>query len=174
MRRIILFFVVLVAISYVLRASSSVADPAHEVEVVAKQFAFEPAVIRVKAGEPVRIVIRSSDRVHGFAIRDLKIDVQIPRNGSIAVEFTAPREGIYEIACSEFCGGGHGQMKAALVSVAATPTAGSSLSKGSTSCECSFVRPVWPGRCSSSLHAAAVTAVHRLLAPATRRLPPAQ
>jgi heme/copper-type cytochrome/quinol oxidase subunit 2 len=62
--------------------------------------------------------------VHGFAIRDLKIDVQIPRSGNVVVGFTAPREGRYTIACSELCGSGHGLMKAALVSVAAPPTAG--------------------------------------------------
>jgi cytochrome c oxidase subunit II len=125
MRRIIFFAIVLVAISFVLRASPSQANPPHEVQVVAKRFAFEPTVIQVTAGEPVRLVIRSSDRVHAFAIRDLKIDVQIPRSGNVVVEFTAPREGRYEIVCSEFCGSGHGQIKAALVSVAATPTAGS-------------------------------------------------
>jgi cytochrome c oxidase subunit II len=127
MRRIIFFAIaiVFVAISFVLRASPSHANSVHEVQVVAKQFAFEPAAIQVMAGEPVRLVIRSSDRGHGFAIRDLKIDVQIPRSGTVVVEFTAPRAGRYEITCSEFCGSGHRQMKAALVSVAATPTAGS-------------------------------------------------
>lgn len=122
MRRVIFFAIVLMALSFVLRASPSQANPVYEVQVAAKQFAFEPAVIQVMAGEPVRLVIRSSDRVHGFAIRDLKIDVQIPRSGNVVVEFTAPRDGRYEIACSEFCGSGHGQMKAALVSVAGTPT----------------------------------------------------
>lgn len=126
MRRIVFFaaFVTLMSVVFLLRASPSRANPVHEVQVIAKQFAFEPAVIQVAEGEPVRLVIRSSDRVHGFAIRDLKIDVQIPRGGNIVVEFTAPRAGRYEIACSEFCGSGHGQMKASLVSVAATPTAG--------------------------------------------------
>ena len=125
MRRIIFFAVAvaLVAVSLVLNASPSRANPVHEVQVVAKQFTFEPAVIQVRAGEPVRLVIRSTDRVHGFSIRELKIDVQIPRNGNVVFEFTAPRPGRYQIDCSEFCGSGHGQMKAALVSVAATPTA---------------------------------------------------
>jgi cytochrome c oxidase subunit II len=69
---------------------------------------------------PVRLVLRSADSVHGFAVRDLKIDVQIPKGGEpVVVEFTAPPAGRYEIACSEFCGNGHGQMKAAIVSVAA-------------------------------------------------------
>ena len=96
----------------------------HEVQVLAKRFAFEPSIIQVVAGEPVRLVIRSDDGVHGFAIPDLNIDVQIPRGGApVTVEFTAPRAGRYEVACSVFCGGGHGQMKAALVSVIPTPRA---------------------------------------------------
>ena len=125
MRRITFFGIViaLVAVSLVLRAASSGANPVPEVQVVANKFAFEPAVIQVTAGEPVRLVIHSADRVHGFSIRDLHIDAQIPRSGNVVVEFTAPGTGRYEIACSEFCGSGHGQMKAALVSVAATPSA---------------------------------------------------
>jgi heme/copper-type cytochrome/quinol oxidase subunit 2 len=50
----------------------------------------------------------------------LKIDAAIPRSGdAVTVELTAPPPGRYQISCSEFCGSGHGQMKAALVSVAA-------------------------------------------------------
>jgi len=109
-------------LSLVLGSPPSRAGAVHEVHLVAKQFAFEPPIIQVTAGEPVRLVLRSADRVHGFAIRDLKIDVQIPRQGEVTVEFVAPHPGRYEFACSEFCGSGHGQMKAALVSVAATPT----------------------------------------------------
>lgn len=127
MRRIVVtaVAVVCVAIAVVLRATPSRANPVHEIGVVAKQFDFEPAVIQVTAGEPVRLVIHSADRVHGFAIRELKVDVQIPRSGYVVVEFTAPRPGRYEIACSEFCGSGHGQMKAALISEAPTTTVGS-------------------------------------------------
>ena len=96
----------------------------HEVQVLAKKFTFEPAIVQVVAGEPVRLVFRSDDGVHGFAIHDLNIDVQIPRGGApVTVEFTAPRAGRYEVACSAFCGSGHGQMKAALVSVTETPRA---------------------------------------------------
>ena len=89
---------------------------------MANKFAFEPAIIQVTAGEPVRLVIHSVDRVHGFSIRDLNIDVPIPSNGDVVVEFTALRAGRDEIACSEFCGSGHGHMKAAVVSVAPPPT----------------------------------------------------
>ena len=94
-------------------------QPVHQIEVTAKKFTFEPATIQVVAGEPVRLMLRSDDSVHGFAIRDLKIDVQIPKGGEpVAVAFAAPPAGRYEIACSAFCGAGHGHMKAVLVSVA--------------------------------------------------------
>jgi cytochrome c oxidase subunit 2 len=101
-----------------------VVQPAvHEVQLTAMKFSFEPAAIQVVAGEPVRLVIHSGDTVHGFAIRELKIDLQIPKgNAPVTVDFTAPAAGRYEIACSEFCGSGHGQMKAVLVSVAPTRT----------------------------------------------------
>jgi cytochrome c oxidase subunit 2 len=98
-------------------------QPVHEVQVVASRFAFEPATIQVVAGESVRLVVRSKDGVHGFAIPKLKIDLQIPDNGDpVTAEFTAPAAGEYEIACSEFCGRGHAQMKAVLVTVSAIKT----------------------------------------------------
>ena len=97
--------------------------PVHEVQIVASRFTFEPATVQVVAGESVRIVVRSKDGTHGFSIPKLKIDLRIPDSGDpVTAEFTAPAAGEYEIACSEFCGRGHGQMKAALVSTSATKT----------------------------------------------------
>jgi cytochrome c oxidase subunit 2 len=102
-------------------ASAQMTPAVRELEIVASKFAFDPSVIQVTPGEPIRLVLRSADVVHGFAIHDLKIDVQIPRGGAaVTIEFTAPPPGRYEIACSEFCGRGHGQMKAMLVSATAT------------------------------------------------------
>ncbi len=95
------------------------ANAVQEIRVVAKKYAFEPATIEVAAGQPVRLLVRSGDRVHGFSIPGLKLDVQVsPGEEAIAVEFIAPPPGRYEIACSEYCGSGHGHMKATLVSVA--------------------------------------------------------
>jgi len=125
MRRITLLSlsVVIATAATMLNSVVKGSEPVHELEVVAKKFTFEPALIQVTAGEPVRLLIHSTDTVHGFSIRALNIDVQVPRGGEpVSVEFTAPPPGRYEVACSEFCGGGHGQMKAALVSVAATRT----------------------------------------------------
>jgi cytochrome c oxidase subunit 2 len=103
--------------------TAAAGQPVHEVQVVASRFSFEPASIQVVAGESVRLVVRSKDGTHGFAIPKLKIDLHIPDNGEpVTADFTAPAAGEYEIACSEFCGRGHGQMKASLVSISATRT----------------------------------------------------
>ena len=95
----------------------------HEIQILATKFAFDPPILQVTTGEPVRLVIRSKDTVHGFSIPKLKIDVQVRKGGDpVVVEFVAPSPGRFEIACSEFCGSGHGQMKAALISVAPVTT----------------------------------------------------
>jgi cytochrome c oxidase subunit 2 len=109
-----------VAAAMLLSPGAPVHHPVHEVQVVASKFTFEPAAIEVSAGESVRLVLRSKDTVHGFSIPNLKIDVQIPKSGGdpVIVEFVAPSPGRFDIACSEFCGIGHGHMKAALISIA--------------------------------------------------------
>jgi cytochrome c oxidase subunit II len=114
---------IVVAIASMAHHADAADLPVHQIEIVAGKFAFEPATIQVTAGEPVRVVIRSKDTVHGFSIAKLKIDVRIPKGGDpVIVEFVAPTPGRFEIACSEFCGSGHGQMKAALISVAPVTT----------------------------------------------------
>jgi cytochrome c oxidase subunit II len=126
MRRSVSFLAVIAIVIVGSEGNSSALaeNPTHVVQVVAKKFTFEPASIQVTAGEPVLLVIRSADTAHGFAIRELNIDIQIPRGGeAVTAGFIAPPAGRYEVSCTEFCGSGHGQMKAALVSVAATPTA---------------------------------------------------
>jgi cytochrome c oxidase subunit 2 len=105
------------------RGTAAADRPIHEIQITASRYAFDPVTIQVNLGEPVHIVIRSTDGVHGFSIPKLKIDVQVPKSGDpVTVDFTAPAAGRYEIACSEFCGTGHGQMKAALISAGPTPT----------------------------------------------------
>jgi cytochrome c oxidase subunit 2 len=107
----------------IVRGTAAADRPIHEIQITASRYAFDPVTIQVTAGEPVRVVIRSTDGVHGFSIPKLKIDVQVPKSGDpVTVEFTAPAVGHYEIACSEFCGSGHGHMKAALISVAPVTT----------------------------------------------------
>jgi cytochrome c oxidase subunit II len=112
---------VAIATIFLLGFHMAAAQPVHDVQIVASRYTFEPAIVQLTAGEPVRLIVRSKDGTHGFAIPKLKIDLHLSENGEPATaQFIAPDAGEYEIACSEFCGHGHGQMKAALVIVSAT------------------------------------------------------
>ena len=65
-----------IASAAILSPQAVAAQPVHDVQIVAARFAFEPATIEVRAGERVRLVIRSTDVVHGFSIPgQMKADV---------------------------------------------------------------------------------------------------
>src|ERR1700687_5316316 len=57
------------------------------IEISAKKFEFSPSQITLKKGEPVILRLSSSDRVHGFMSKPLKIDTDIAagQNTDIAV-----------------------------------------------------------------------------------------
>ena len=86
------------------------------VDITAKRFAFDPARVEVIEGDEVTLNVRSADGTHGIEIGKLKIKKEVPRGGDVVtLAFTAPAPGTYEISCSEYCGRGHKDMKAALV-----------------------------------------------------------
>jgi cytochrome c oxidase subunit II len=89
-------------------------------DVVARRFAFEPALIEVTEGDRVRLVITSADGVHGVGIRKFKVNTLVPRGGKpVTIEFTANEAGTFPIVCSEACGDGHADMRGSLVVTAA-------------------------------------------------------
>ncbi len=86
------------------------------IEMVAKRFVFVPDRIEVVEGDQVTLAVRSADGTHGIEIKKLNLRKDIPRGGAVvALAFTAPAPGTYEIVCSEYCGRGHNDMKATLV-----------------------------------------------------------
>jgi cytochrome c oxidase subunit 2 len=94
-------------------------DTPRVIEVVAKRFAFEPARIEVTEGEPVKLLVRSGDGVHGIEIKKFNVDKKVPRGGEpVTIEFVASAAGEFPILCSEYCGDGHEDMKGMLVVVA--------------------------------------------------------
>ena len=89
------------------------------VEITARRFAFEPAMIEVTVGERVHLVVTSADGVHGLEIKKFKVKKEIPRGGMpVTIEFTASEAGRFPILCSEYCGDDHEEMKGTLVVVA--------------------------------------------------------
>ena len=100
----------------VLAVSLAQEKPAvREITMTAKKYEFSPGEIRVQRGETVKLSITALDRKHGFKIEALDIDRELPKGEVVTIEFTADRVGSFPIACSKFCGLGHGKMKGQLI-----------------------------------------------------------
>jgi heme/copper-type cytochrome/quinol oxidase subunit 2 len=78
-----------VALLFGSQDSATPASP-HQIEVIAKKFEFTPNEIHVKAGERVRIKLRTADRAHG-----LKLNIYPERaseDGSPGLVFEHPQD----------------------------------------------------------------------------------
>lgn len=93
----------------------AVSNKVVEIEMVARQFSFEPNPIRVKYGERVRLKIKSEDVVHGFALPDFNINVVLNPGEISTVEFVADKRGKFEFYCSIACGVGHLGMRGSII-----------------------------------------------------------
>lgn len=81
-----------------------------QIEVTAHRFAYDPAEITVKKGQPVVIVLKSTDVAHGLRFRDLGLNVTVGAKGTGQLSFTPDKTGDFVGHCSVFCGSGHGSM----------------------------------------------------------------
>ena len=80
------------------------------IDVTLSRYAFSPERIEVELG------VVSLDVAHGFQVKDLGLNVRVPASGkAVTVELNPKAAGTFEITCSEYCGSGHGRMKASLV-----------------------------------------------------------
>jgi cytochrome c oxidase subunit II len=93
------------------------------IQVTAKKYEFNPAVITVKQGQQVKLVITATDHDHGFKLAAYNIEQKLKKGVATPVEFTADKAGTFPFECSEFCGLGHGHMKGKLVVEPATGAA---------------------------------------------------
>lgn len=85
-------------------------------EIVASRYAFDPARVEVAQGDHVKLLLRSTDTIHGLAIEAYGVKVAIPKGGEeVSVEFMAHRPGTFRMTCSEYCGSGHRRMQGRFV-----------------------------------------------------------
>ncbi|MBO0858629.1 MAG: cytochrome C oxidase subunit II [Chloracidobacterium sp.] len=63
---------------------------------------------------PISLTLRSKDVIHDFYVPALRLKQDAVPGMRININFTATREGRYEIACAELCGKFHYQMRAYL------------------------------------------------------------
>ncbi len=85
------------------------------IAITAHRFAFEPAQITLKKGEPVVLQLTSNDVTHGFYLKPLKIDEVIEPGKTTEVKVTPETAGTFTTICDHFCGANHGNMKMTIV-----------------------------------------------------------
>jgi cytochrome c oxidase subunit II len=91
------------------------ADNVPVVEITAKRFAFSPDKITLKKGQTVKLRIHSEDVTHGFFLRPLKLDEEIPAGQTVEVTVTPQAAGSFTTICDHFCGANHGNMNMTIV-----------------------------------------------------------
>jgi cytochrome c oxidase subunit 2 len=91
--------------------SASAAVNPKVVEITAKKFEFTPSEITLRKGEPVILRLTSTDRVHGFMSKPLKIDTDIADGKTTDIPVTPDAAGDFTVICDHYCGTGHGGMK---------------------------------------------------------------
>jgi cytochrome c oxidase subunit II len=107
-----LFLSALVALTVAKRAH---ADDVPVVEITAKRFAFTPDKITLKKGQTVKLRLHSEDVTHGFFLRPLKLDEEIPAGQTVDVTLTPQTAGTFTTICDHFCGANHGNMNMTIV-----------------------------------------------------------
>lgn len=80
------------------------------IDITAKRFAFSPDKITLTKGKAVKLRIHSEDVTHGFFLRPLKLDEEIPAGQTIEVTVTPQEAGTFTLICDHFCGANHGNM----------------------------------------------------------------
>jgi len=80
------------------------------VELVARRFRYEPNEIALEAGEPVLVLIRSLDFVHGMNIPALGKRLDLLPGRVAQLELRPAEPGVIDFLCDNFCGDGHEEM----------------------------------------------------------------
>ena len=91
---------------------------AHDmVNLQQKKMQVRHPVIEVSKGDRVVLKLRSSDVMHGFALKayDIYIPEGIRPGKTVFASFTADRAGTFPFWCNVFCGDSHQHMKGTLV-----------------------------------------------------------
>jgi cytochrome c oxidase subunit II len=80
------------------------------IEVTAHRFSYEPSEITLQKGEPVVIVLHSTDVTHGLKIPDLGVLSEVKKGQDAEIALTPTTVGRFQGKCAHFCGKGHGSM----------------------------------------------------------------
>lgn len=86
-----------------------------EIDMIAKQWVFEPDTVTVNEGDTVKLNVESIDVAHGIGINAFGIRERLEPGKTVNIEFVADKKGTFSFFCTIFCGSGHSGMKGTLI-----------------------------------------------------------
>lgn len=89
--------------------------PTKRIEVTVAKYFFRPNRIELKLGEPVTLALTTHDFVHGFAVPDFNVRVDLVPGKVTQVTFTPNKTGKIPFLCDNFCGEDHDKMDGFLI-----------------------------------------------------------
>ena len=75
------------------------AGPQESIEVVASRQGFQPRVVNVRKGQPVRLLLTTTDTEHCFALDALRVEKRIVPGKATVLDLTPDREGTFPFYC---------------------------------------------------------------------------
>jgi len=81
-------------------------------KIEASNYEFNEKEYHVKAGEPVRILLKNKSGFHGVEIKGMDVNLNQEKTQA---DVTFDKPGQYELHCSVLCGTGHADMKSVLI-----------------------------------------------------------
>jgi len=69
------------------------------IEVVASRAGWKPRVLNIRKGEPLRLVVRTGDDEHCFALDAFRIEKRLRPGKPVSVELTPDRAGTFPFHC---------------------------------------------------------------------------
>ena len=86
------------------------AEQPRRIEIVASKYSYAPGEITLKKGEPVILVLSSTDVTHGLKIPEMNVNSEIKKGKETEITLTPKETGHFVGKCAHFCGKGHGSM----------------------------------------------------------------
>jgi len=94
---------------------SSSSPTLREIHITARQFAYDPGIIRVNLGDRVVLHIQSADVTHGIYIDGYGVRGKVAPGEDLTIEFVADQAGRFGFRCTEVCGTFHPFMTGKLI-----------------------------------------------------------
>ena len=110
-----LLFLILLSFLFFAAGCHKSEGSGQHINVVMRKYTIEPAVIRVKSGQPVSLDVTTADVQHGFDVPDLGIKEAVQPGRTTTITFTPKAKGEYAVKCGVICGPHHDDMTAKLV-----------------------------------------------------------